>query len=116
MPHVVTLLAADAARIIKEILEVVAQCHAKNVVIRDVKPENFLFLDSSPQSPLKAIDFGIAAYCAPDETLTDRAGVPCNAMLAMHTTNQCEECSVQRAPQMQSSLWLSHMDRRRWPM
>jgi serine/threonine protein kinase len=29
-------------------------------VVRDVKPENFLFLDDTPDAPLKMIDFGIA--------------------------------------------------------
>jgi len=50
------------------------QCHACGVVVRDVKPENFLFLDKSPHSPLKMIDFGIAEYCAPQQQLEDRAG------------------------------------------
>ena len=45
-------------------------------MIRDVKPENFLFVSSQPDSPLKAIDFGMATYCsgAPDDWLCDRAG------------------------------------------
>ena len=52
------------------------QCHSKNIVIRDVKPDNFLFLDGSEKSPLKAIDFGLAQYCTEHDVLEDRAGTP----------------------------------------
>ncbi len=56
---------AQAARLVHEVLLAVAQCHAKGIVIRDVKPENFLFLNSEEGAPLKMIDFGIATYCQP---------------------------------------------------
>jgi serine/threonine protein kinase len=39
---------------------------------RDVKPDNFLFLNSNEQSGLRAIDFGLAEYCKPGQYLTDR--------------------------------------------
>ncbi len=44
--------------------------------MRDVKPENFLFLRPEPGSPLKMIDFGLADYCRPGQTLTSRVGTP----------------------------------------
>lgn len=66
----------DAARILRDILRAIAQCHSKNIVIRDVKPENFLFLNTSDKAPLKAIDFGLAQYCSPMDVLEDRAGTP----------------------------------------
>lgn len=69
-------LRADACRIAREILRTVSQFHANGVVIRDVKPENFLFATPAADSHLKAIDFGIAQYCRADEVLKDRAGTP----------------------------------------
>jgi calcium-dependent protein kinase len=54
---------ADACHIVREILRTVSQFHANSVVIRDVKPENFLFAEEGLDSHLKAIDFGIAQYC-----------------------------------------------------
>ncbi len=42
-----------ACSIIQQVLQAVAQCHAKGVMVRDVKPENFLFLDDRPNAPLK---------------------------------------------------------------
>ncbi|EFJ52781.1 hypothetical protein VOLCADRAFT_120190, partial [Volvox carteri f. nagariensis] len=67
---------AAAAAIVREILCTLAQCHAKGIVLRDVKPENFLFLTPAPDSPLKMIDFGLATYCKPGQLLSDRAGSP----------------------------------------
>lgn len=70
-------------------LRAIAQCHSKGIVMRDVKPgtpllrvremcvlENFLFLNNEPNSPLKAIDFGLARYCSATGTLSARAGTP----------------------------------------
>lgn len=65
-----------AAALAREILRTVAQCHAKDIVLRDVKPENFLFLTPAADAPLKMIDFGLATYCRPGEVLKDRAGSP----------------------------------------
>ena len=65
---------ADAAKSVRDILRTVAQCHARNVLIRDVKPENFLYLTRDDDAPLKAIDFGMAQYCKPHESLRDKAG------------------------------------------
>ena len=67
-------LPADAANAVRDVLRTVAQCHARNVLIRDVKPDNFLYLTTDEDAPLKAIDFGLAQYCKPDQHLRDRAG------------------------------------------
>lgn len=56
------------------------QCHARGVILRDIKPENFLFVDDSPDARLVLIDFGIAAFLGPDQTLTDRAGATCTPL------------------------------------
>ena len=78
---------AQAARIIREILQLLAQAHSRNIIIRDIKPDNLLFLNHDEDAPLKAIDFGIATVCRPDETLADRCGnvlwgaMPCHPLL-----------------------------------
>lgn len=43
-----------------QIFSAVAYCHVNNVLHRDIKPENLLFEDSSENSTLKVIDFGIS--------------------------------------------------------
>ncbi|KAL4433462.1 hypothetical protein ABPG77_010315 [Micractinium sp. CCAP 211/92] len=67
---------ADARRLVREMVRAVAQCHGMNVMLRDIKPENFMFLDSQPDSPLKAIDFGISVFCRPGQYVDVRAGTP----------------------------------------
>jgi calcium-dependent protein kinase len=57
---------------VREVLQAVAQCHAKGVVLRDVKPENFLFRSKAETAPLKMVDFGLAEYCKPGQILTER--------------------------------------------
>jgi len=67
---------AQAALIVRHVLQVCAQCHAKKIVYRDLKPENFLFSDKSIDSPLKATDFGLAAYLPAEGHLRDASGTP----------------------------------------
>jgi calcium-dependent protein kinase len=66
----------QAARLCRDILATVAAFHARGIVMRDIKPNNFLFESASPKAPLKAVDFGIAQYCEPQEFLSQRCGTP----------------------------------------
>jgi serine/threonine protein kinase len=45
----------------RAVLRTVAQCHARGVVFRDIKPENYLLASAAPGAPLKLSDFGLAA-------------------------------------------------------
>ena len=60
-----TVTEKKIARIIRSILRFIAQCHAKGVIYRDVKPDNFLFLSKDENSPLRATDFGLSIRCIP---------------------------------------------------
>lgn len=64
----------DASRLVRDVLRTVAQCHAQGVIMRDIKPENFLFASEEEGAPLKAIDFGLSLFCAPGEVVSARAG------------------------------------------
>jgi len=65
-----------AANIAENVSQFIAQCRAKHLVYRDVKPANFIFLDSQPDSPLKATDFGLAVYLENGARANDITGTP----------------------------------------
>lgn len=46
--------------LMKQIMQALTYFHTRNVLHKDLKPENVLFQDESPTSPLKVIDFGLA--------------------------------------------------------
>jgi calcium-dependent protein kinase len=39
----------------RAVLRTIMQCHSNNILHRDIKPGNFMLLDKSERSPLKAI-------------------------------------------------------------
>ncbi len=59
-----TLTEARIAIIIRSVLRFIAQCHAKGIIYRDVKPDNFLFLTKDADSPIRATDFGLSIRSA----------------------------------------------------
>lgn len=44
----------------RSVLQTLAQCHSLRILHRDIKPGNFLLLTKDEDSPLKAVDFGLA--------------------------------------------------------
>lgn len=46
--------------LMQQILLALSYFHSQKIVHKDLKPENVLFQDKSPQSPIKVIDFGLA--------------------------------------------------------
>jgi len=71
------LTEARVAELIRSILRFLAQCHAKGLIFRDVKPGNFLYASKEDGSSLKATDFGLMIqHGKTDPPLTTRAGTP----------------------------------------
>ncbi|CAK9178387.1 unnamed protein product [Ilex paraguariensis] len=65
----------EAARIGRQILNVVHACHFMGVMHRDLKPENFLLVSRDDDAPLKAIDFGLSVFIEEDlENLLAKIG------------------------------------------
>ena len=65
----------EAKRIVGSILSAVAYMHSKNVVHRDLKFENILFVNTSPMSEVKLIDFGLSkVYVDHRQHFTDVSG------------------------------------------
>lgn len=65
-----------ACKLVYTMLSAVRYCHANNIVHRDLKLENFLFEDETPDSHLKLIDFGLSQHFEQDEALHRAVGTP----------------------------------------
>ena len=63
------------ASFMRAVLRTLAQCHAQHILHRDVKPGNFMLLDGTERSPLRAIDFGLATPFEPDALPLDNLGL-----------------------------------------
>ncbi|GLC44056.1 hypothetical protein PLESTB_000223900 [Pleodorina starrii] len=55
------------ASFMRAVLRTLAQCHANNILHRDIKPGNFMLLSTDDRAPVKAIDFGLAAPFDPQQ-------------------------------------------------
>nr|XP_043633422.1 calcium-dependent protein kinase 29-like [Erigeron canadensis] len=52
----------EAAKIARQIVNVVHVCHFMGVMHRDLKPENFLMVSQDEDAPIKATDFGLSVF------------------------------------------------------
>lgn len=82
-----------AANYMKQILGVLCYLHKKNIVHRDVKPENLLLTDESPAASLKLIDFGSSRRFREGEILLKKLGTPyyiAPEVLARNYNHMCD--------------------------
>ncbi|CAN1165757.1 Calcium-dependent protein kinase 21 [Linum perenne] len=64
----------DAAKICREIVNVVHVCHFMGIMHRDLKPENFLFDTVDELATLKATDFGLSVFTQDGKVYGDMLG------------------------------------------
>ncbi|GJP33213.1 hypothetical protein CLOM_g17769 [Closterium sp. NIES-68] len=67
---------ADAALVLKQLLESLLHCRSLGIQHRDIKPENILLCSPSENGPIKLIDFGVATVLKDGEMCREMAGTP----------------------------------------
>jgi len=63
---------ALAAVLCKQMLSAVRYMHSSGVCHRDLKPQNWLFVNRDPDAPLKLVDFGLAKHFSQRPPALDR--------------------------------------------
>ena len=62
------------------VINMLVSCHSRGIIYRDLKPQNFLYVDDSESSAIKCSDYGLAMTYIPDcpdgLVLRKRAGTP----------------------------------------
>ena len=85
---------AQCARLVKQMLCSVRYIHSKGIIHRDLKLENFLFSDSSPESELKMIDFGLSKHFTFGEVQHEAVGTPYTVAPEVIRGSYDERCDV----------------------
>ncbi|KNC46360.1 CAMK/CAMK1 protein kinase [Thecamonas trahens ATCC 50062] len=67
---------AEAAGIVRQILQALKYLHSRNVVHRDLKPENLLFAKPGAGGVVKIADFGLSTVCDDGSWLQTACGTP----------------------------------------
>jgi calcium-dependent protein kinase len=84
----------DAAQVMKSILSAVVYMHKLGIVHRDLKPENMLYVDKSPTSNIKLIDFGTARKIQSGKKLTKPIGTAYYIAPEVINKDYDEKCDV----------------------
>lgn len=65
-----------ASRVAKQMLQAVKYLHDKQIIHRDIRLENFMFLTQNSTAGLKLLEFGMAMDALPDEEYVYSSGTP----------------------------------------
>lgn len=85
---------AQCAKLVKQMLCSVRYIHSKGIIHRDLKLENFLFSNGSPDSELKMIDFGLSKHFQYGEVHHEAVGTPYTVAPEVIKGSYDERCDV----------------------
>jgi len=86
----------DASKNLSHLLSAIAHCHSRNVVHRDVKPENLLYASPAPEAELVLVDFGMSREFDPktDRPMNLQCGSPSYVAPEVLARSYSQKCDV----------------------
>eukprot|EP00826_Nyctotherus_ovalis_P030290 TRINITY_DN2412_c0_g2_i2.p1 TRINITY_DN2412_c0_g2~~TRINITY_DN2412_c0_g2_i2.p1 ORF type:complete len:356 (+),score=110.69 TRINITY_DN2412_c0_g2_i2:374-1441(+) len=84
----------DVADIMRQLLSAIVYCHNKNVVHRNLKPENLLYDSLEKSATLRIIDFGMSQVFNPDIKMSVKIGTPLYIAPEVLLKSYTEKCDV----------------------
>jgi len=64
----------QAARIVSGVINAVGYMHEHNIIHRDLKYENVMFVNNGPKAEIKIIDFGLSKKYLPNVSMKEGVG------------------------------------------
>jgi calcium-dependent protein kinase len=84
----------DSVGVLKQIISGLKYMHDRKIAHCDLKPDNFLFLTSAADSPLKIIDFGMSKHVQRRKYLTSFRGTPYYVAPEVLEGKYAEHCDI----------------------
>jgi len=84
----------EDSKVLRQMFEGIAYMHSKNVAHCDLKPDNFLFLTTAKDSPLKIIDFGMSKFVQRRKYFETLCGTPYYVAPEVISGKYSEHCDM----------------------
>jgi len=84
----------DAAKVLQQMFRAIQFLHSKGIAHCDLKPDNFLFLGSGDDAPIKVIDFGLSKFLERRKYFKSFCGTPFYVAPEVISGKYAEHCDM----------------------